>query len=109
MSDCCPIPAELVLRKAWETMDDFGTLDVKALKKALHSEGYPATEVRVNKRIKDLKDAGISLPEMPAPRRIIQRITCTTVPLLKDIAKEERKKAKARSSEELSNVYRFEG
>jgi len=34
MSLCCPIPAELVLRKAWSTADEFGSIDFKALKKA---------------------------------------------------------------------------
>jgi hypothetical protein len=108
MSLCCPIPAELVLRKAWSTADEFGSIDFKALKKALIQEGYEASDKRLIKRIDDLREAKVKLPTLPAPRRMVARITCTTAKVLQEIGREEYARWK-RSQSEDECEHRFEG
>lgn len=110
MSLCCPIPAELVLRKAWATADEFGSIDLKALLKAISAEGFDATEKRILKRISDLREAKVKLPTLPAPRRMVARITCTTAKVLQEIGREEYSRWKRSQAEDEDECeHRFEG
>jgi hypothetical protein len=102
------VPAELIIRKAWATADEFGSVDLKSLIRALRSEGFSTTDKRLYSRLTCIRKANIKLPNLSAPRRVIARITRNSTKVLQGIAREEYSRWKRAQSEDDCE-HRFEG